>query len=127
MSVNYSMSVRNTRLAAVIAALDAGPSFGVLVIGTSLLAGAAGVLATIPFQKPSFVVSGGVMSVAGTPLAAIATGSGQAALAELRDSNGQVVASGLTVGLAGADFIVDYTTVNAGEYITLVSGSIQHS
>lgn len=126
-SVNYSLAVKNTRLAAVMAAIDAGPGVGVLVIGTLALAGAVGVLATIPLQKPSFTISGGLMTVLGTPLAAYATGSGQAALAELRDSTGAVVATGLTVGLAGTDFIVDYTTVNAGEYVTLTDGAIQHS
>jgi hypothetical protein len=122
MSVNYTTTAKNNRLTAVVNLLDAS-SNALLVIGTSSLSGATGVLATVTLQKPSFTVSGGVMTLAGTPSATISN-SGAAALAELRDSTGATVVSGLTVGTGGTDITVATTTFTSGVTVNVASGTI---
>jgi len=123
MAVVYSTAVKNTRLQAVVTALGTA---GVLVIGTSALAGATGVLATIPLQNPAATVTNGVLTLAGLPLTANATASGTAAKAELRDSSGTVVCSGLTVGTASTDIIINATAVSNGQTVQVTAGTITH-
>lgn len=126
MAIIYNATLKNTRLQDVINAVDAGASFGVLVIGTSALAGATGVLATITLPKPSATKAGGVLTLSGVPLTTTATAAGTAAKAELRDSIGTVVASGLTVGTTGADIIINATAISVGQTVQLNSGTITH-
>lgn len=132
MSVNYATVTKNARLVAALTAavsgqsVDGNSSFGQLVIGTSALSGATGVLATITLQKPSFTISGGVATLAGTPSATISA-SGTAALAELRDSAGATIVSGLTVGTGGTDITVGTTTFTSGVTVTVSSGTITGS
>lgn len=123
MSVIYTTTAKNARLTAVVNLIDAGSGAGVLVIGTSSLSGSTGVLATITLQKPSFSVSGGVMTLNGTPSALISA-AGAAALAELRDSNSNTVVSGLTVGTSATDIIVGTTTFVQNVNVTVNSGTI---
>lgn len=101
--------------------VDSGSGVGNLVIGTS---GMATVLATIPLQKPSFSVSGGTATVLGTPISATASASGTAAVAQLQDSAGNVIAGGMTVGTSGADVNLNSTTISSGQTVTLTSGTI---
>lgn len=132
MSINYSATAANARLAAALLAavagqsVDGGAGVGSLVIGTAALSGATGVLATIPLQKPSFSIAAKVATLLGVPLSATASGSGTAALAELRDSAGNTVASGLTVGTAGTDVIITSTSITAGETVSITAGTITH-
>lgn len=106
--------------------VDSGASFGTLVIGTSALSGATGVLATITLQKPSFSISGKVATLLGVPLTATAAAGGTAALAELRDSAGNVIISGLTVGTSGTHIIVANATISSGQTVTVSSGTFTH-
>jgi len=124
MSINYSAALKNTRMQAVIDAIGSG---GKMVIGTSALAGATGVLATLPMSSPSFTLSAGVITLSGVPISAIASADGVAAKAELRTSADVVVVSGLTVGMAGTDFIINATSISTGQTIQCTSGSIAHS
>lgn len=142
MSVNYPTATKNNRLKMVFLAgavtpaagesVDAGAGVGVLVIGTSALSGATGVLATIPLQKPSVTIAGNVATIAGTPLSAAATASGVAAKAEVRDSAGNVIISNLVVGgtaegtTAGADIILNASTLATGESVVVNSGTVTH-
>lgn len=123
MAVNYSTAVKNARLQAVITALGTA---GTLVIGTSALAGATGVLATIPLQNPAATVNNGVLTLAGLPLTANASATGTAARAELRDSAGTVVCTGLTVGTSGTDIIINATAVSNGQTVQVTAGTITH-
>ena len=99
---------------------------GQLVIGTSALSGATGVLVTIPLSTTPFTVSGKVATLQGTPLSATPSAAGTAALAEFRNNAGTTVISGLTVGTSGADIIVNTTTVATGVPFTANSGTITH-
>ena len=137
MPANYSATVKTNRLNNVNDAINsktyvAGTgtgSAGTLVIGTSALSGATGVLATVTLQNPAATVSGSVLTIAGVPIATTATGTGTAALAELRNNAGTVIVSGLTVGISGsgADVIISAVAVSTGQTIQLNSGTIAHS
>jgi hypothetical protein len=112
--------------------VDAGAGVGVLVIGTSALSGATGVLASIALLKPCVSISGKVATILGVPLSANATAAGVAALAEIRDSAGNVIVGGLTVGgtaegtAAGKDVVLNASTLANGETVVLSSGTISH-
>lgn len=126
MSVIYATSLKNTRLTAVVTALDAQSSYATLVIGTSALSGATGVLGTITLPKPSATVTSAVLTLAGVPLTCTAAATGTAAKAELRDSATTVWVSGLTVGISSADIIINSVAISSGQTIQLNSGTITH-
>ena len=129
--LTYSTTAANARLAAALTAavsgqsVDGGSSYGTLVIGTSSLSGATGNLCVITLQKPSFSIASKVATLLGTPLSsASCSASGTAALAELHDSAGNVIVSGLTVGTSGANINLATTTISTGLTVTITSGTI---
>lgn len=125
MAVNYSTTAKNARLDAVTGVIDSGSGPGILQIGT---AGMAVVLATITLSDPcASAASGGVLTFSGFPKSdTSADATGVAAAARIRDSNGNDVITGLTVGAAGsgADLILDTVNIDAGEIVTLNSATI---
>lgn len=134
MSVVYSSTLKNNRMQ-LVADLVAGKvqaastgtaSAGTLVIGTSALSGATGVLVTFTLGTTPGTVSSGVLTISGTPLTSTASGTGTAAKAELRDNAGNVIVSGLTVGTSGTDIIINATAISSGQSVTLSSGTITH-
>lgn len=109
-----------------IAAATGSATAGKLVIGTSALSGATGVLVTLPLNTTPGSISGGVLTLNASGVSAAASAGGTAAKAELRDNAGNVIASGLTVGTSGTDIIIANTTISSGQTVALVSGSITH-
>ena len=100
MTVEYNNAAANARLAAGLTAtgvpgqsVDGNTGFGQLVMGTSALAGATGVLATMTLQKPCGTIASRVWTLAGVPLNVSPSANGSAALAELRDSAGATKAA----------------------------------
>lgn len=134
MSVNYATAVATPRLQVMadllasktIAAATGTAAAGSLVIGTSALSGSTGVLATITLPATAFTVSAKVATLQGTPLSATASATGTAALAELRNNAGTVIASGLTVGTSSADVILGTTSISANQTVQITSGTITH-
>lgn len=134
MSVVYSSTLKNNRMqlvADLIAGKVAGSSTGTasagtIVVGTSALSGATGVLVSFTLGTTPGTVSGGVLTISGTPITATASGTGTAAKAEMRDNAGNVIVSGLTVGTSGTDIIINATAISSGQSVTLSSGSITH-
>ncbi|MCJ2098929.1 hypothetical protein [Methylobacterium sp. E-046] len=134
MSVNYSTAVAQGRLQAVkdltsgktLAAATGTATAGSLVIGTSALSGATGVLVTIPLASTTGTISGKAMSLDGTPLSAAAAAGGTPALAEIRNNAGTVIASGLTVGTSGTDIVLSSSPIVAGQTVSVTSGTITH-
>jgi hypothetical protein len=134
MSVTYSTAAGNARLAAGLNATStsAGASVngqtaggGLLVIGTSSLSGSTGVLCTVVLTStPPFSISGKVATLSGVPLSATPSANGTAALAELRDSAGNTVASGLTVGVSGTDIVVSSVSLTTSVPVSVTSGTI---
>ena len=135
MAVTYSSSLKTNRLNLVVNALGTataptisvtGTAAGNLVIGTSALSGATGVLATIPLSTTPATVSGSVLTISGVPLSATAAATGTAALAELRNNAGTVIVSGLTVGTSGSDITISSTAITSGQTVQVTSGTITH-
>jgi hypothetical protein len=104
--------------------LDAAGGSAQLVVGTSALSGATGVLATFTLQNPSFALAVRTATLNGVPMNTTASGSGTAAKADLRDSNGVVIIPGLTVGTSGTDIVIGSTTINAGDTVTCSAGTL---
>lgn len=125
MAITYSVAAKNARLLAARDQIDAGSGPGVLQIGTT---GMAIVLADIILGDPSATVNAGVLTFSGFPRSdTTANATGVAAAARIRDSNGTDVITGLTVGMSGADIVLDNTSVNAGQVITINSAVITHA
>lgn len=134
MSVSYSATVKDKRMQLVIdyiagkvaAASTGSATAGKLVIGTSSLSGATGVLATLALNTTPFTLSGGVITLSGVPLSVSPSAAGTAAKAEFRDNADTVVITGLTVGTSASDIIVNTTTVATGVPFQVTSGTITH-
>jgi hypothetical protein len=134
MSVVYAATLKTNRMQLVsdlidtktAAASTGAGSLGQLVIGTSALSGATGVLATIALQNPPFTISGAVATLAGVTLSVAASASGTAALAELRNNAGTTVVSGLTVGTSATDIVLGTTTITSGGTVSVTAGTITH-
>jgi len=134
MAMTYSTTLKNNRMqlvADLIAGKTAASSTGSatagkLVIGTSALSGATGVLATFDLATTPFSLSGGVLTLLGVPLTIAASATGVAAKAEFRTNGGTVIASGLTVGVSGAHVIVTSTNVTATEDVIVIGATITH-
>ena len=125
MAVNYIASLKSTRMAAVIAAIDTNASPATLEIGTT---GMATVLCAITLGKPSFTEAGGVITMTGAPKSGTASASGAAAAARIKDGGGTVIpVSGLTVGTSGSDINLNSVTIANGQTVTISSGTITHS
>lgn len=125
MAIVYNTTLKNTRLQAVVTALGNNAK---LVIGTSALNGATGVLAEIVLANPPATVDAGVFSLAGVPRSGTAVGAGNAAKAELRTSADVVIASNLNVGLdgSGAEVIINALAVSVGQSVQVNAGTITH-
>lgn len=122
MAVIYNTATKNARMQAVADNIDGGSGAGVIEIGTT---GMGTVLAQITLADPCGTVSSGVLTFSGFPRSDnSANATGTAAAAVIKDSNGTVVVSGLTVGTAGTDIILDTTAIDAGEIVTLNNASI---
>ena len=120
MSVVYSLTAKNSRMQ-VIANL-----MHTFVIGTNTLSGANGILATTILAATPGVVTNGVLTILNVPITTAGVATGLASLAELRDSSGNTVASGLAVATTGAEVIISNPNIVLGQTVTLNSGTITH-
>lgn len=126
MAFTYPTGVKNARLDAVTAKIDAGAAAGKLEIGTT---GMASVLVTITFNDPSAAAaSGGVLTFSGFPKTVAASATGTAAEARIRDSNNVDVVTGMTVGTSGSNINLDSTSITSGQNVTINSpATITHA
>lgn len=126
MAVTYSTACKTARMNAVVTQIDAGAGPGTLEIGTT---GMASVLAVLTLADPCGTVSGDVLTFDFDPDISdtSADNSGTAAEARIKDSNGTVIISGLTVGLSAANVILDSVSITAGQTVTLTTGTITHA
>jgi hypothetical protein len=126
MSVNYNIPTINAQLLDVVANIDAGSSFGMLRL---LPTTSTDTVCLIPLAKPSGTVSGGILTFIGMPQTAptlfTTTPTNPLALADIEDSGGTVVVSGLTVGVSTAyDILIPSVLILSGQSITLQSATI---
>jgi len=124
MSVSYAQALKDQRMTDVVNAIDAQSANGFLEIGT---AGMAAVLVQISFQKPSFAEANSTITMAGAPKSGVASATGAAANARIKDGSGNVQVSGLTVGTSGSDIILNSTSITSGQTVTLTSATITHA
>jgi hypothetical protein len=126
MAVTYSTATKQARLNAVIAAIDAGAGPGTVEIGTSAM---GSVLAILTLADPSGTASGGTLTFDFDPdiTDSSANNSGTAAEARIKDSDGNIIISGLTVGTSGTDIVLDSVSITAGQSVTLTTGTITHA
>lgn len=126
MAVTYSSATKQARLEAVIAKIDAGAGAGKLKIGT---AGMASTLATLTLADPCGSASGDTLTFDFDPDISdtSADNTGTAAAAIITDSDDNTIISGLTVGLAATDIILDSTSITAGQTVTITTGTITHA
>jgi hypothetical protein len=124
--VAYNTATKTARLQAVVDAIDAGSGPGVLEIGTT---GMGTVLASITLADPCGTVSGDTLTFDFDPAVSdtSADATGTAAAARIKDSNGTVVISGLTVATSAAHVTMDSVSITAGQTVTLTSGQIVHA
>lgn len=126
MGVIYAATLRTTRMNAVETAIDTGGGAnGTLEIGTT---GMASILVTFNLSAPAGTVSGDVLTGSSMPKTAVAGNTGTAAEARIKDKNGAIVVSGLTVGTSGANVIISpTTTITATQTCNLTALSLTHN
>jgi hypothetical protein len=124
MAVTYSATVKNNRLTQVVNAIDGGAGAGTLEIGTS---GMSAVLAVLTLSDPCGSVSGGVLTFDTITADSEADSTGTAAEARIKDSDGNIIVSGLTVSTSGANVNLDNTSINEGQQVSLTSAAITHA
>lgn len=125
MAVNYSNTVKNSRMTVVRDAIDGGPAAGQLRIFT---AGYATLLCTITLQDPCGTVASQALTFSGLPLSGTAVAAGTAAAARITDSTGATVVDGLTVGTSGTDCIIDNASIAVGQTVNVNAvSSITHA
>ena len=122
--VTYPTALKSTRMSAVLTAMDAGAGAAKLEIGT---AGMAAVLVTITLNDPAGSVTDDVLTLDNTPVpTGTATGAGTAAAARIRTSADADVVTGLTVGTAATNIIINNVTIAVDDIVNLISGTITH-
>ena len=124
MAVNYSSTLKSSRMAAVISAIDSHANPATIEICTAAF---AAVLVTVTLAKPSFTESGGVITGSGMPKSGVATGTGTAALARIKTGGGVVVVNNLSVGVTGSDINLNSVAISSGQTISLTSATITHA
>lgn len=125
MAVVYSSGLKDTRMTAVVTAIDADVGAGTLEIGTT---GMASVLAVLTLADPCGTVSGGVLTFDTTPALedSSANNTGTAAEARIKDNSGDIIISGLTVGTSGANINLNKVAINTGDVVQITSATITH-
>lgn len=130
MAVTYDIDTKYDRMMGVATTLNAGAAPALEICS----AGYAAVLVRVTLSAPAVTVdavppaTSAIMRLNGTPLTATAIATGTPAVARLvRTSNESPgCVSGLTVGTAGTDIILDSATITAGQTVVISSGSITH-
>ena len=123
--MNYSTTLKNARLTAVLTQLATGSGSAQLVIGT---AGMATNLCSIPLPNPVGTVSSGVLTfTAPGGGGTAATGAGTAAAAYITDRNGVQQILNMSVGTSGTDIIIDNPSIVVGQLVNVTSASITHA
>ena len=123
MAVIYATTLKTTRMTAVRDAIDGGSGAGTIEIDTS---GMATVLAVLTLSDPCGSVSGDTLTFSAITADSSADATGTAAEARIKDSSGNVIVSGLTVGTSGANINLNTTSISAGGSVSLSSASITH-
>jgi hypothetical protein len=123
-AVNYASALKDTRMTAVVNAIDNNAAAAYLEIGTASM---AAVLVVITLSKPSFTEAAQAITMAGVPKSGTASATGTAAAARFKDGGGGIQVSGLTVGVSGSDINLNSVSITNGQTVTISSGTITHA
>lgn len=120
MALTYSTAVETARMTATRDALGGG--------ALEILTAADELIVSIPLTAQGGTIAGDVWTLAFTGPAS-ATGAGTAAKAQIKTSADAVGVSGLTAGMtgSGADVIMQNTSVEPGQEITVTSATVTHT
>lgn len=121
MAITYTNAVKQDRMDAVAALIDAGTGPGYIEIGTAAM---ATVLCTITFDATcaGAATGAGVLTFSSFPKSdTSAAATGTAAAARIRDSAATDIITGLTVGTTGTDIILDNTSIAATQTVTIAA------
>jgi len=124
MAVIYAAALRTTRMNDVVAAIDAGASAGTIEICS---ASYAAVLATLTLSDPCGSVSGDVLTFSAITADSSADNTGTAAIARIKDSDANIIVSGLTVGTSGTNIVLNSVSITAGQTVSLTSATLTHN
>lgn len=124
MAVTYSNTVKDNRMTQVLNAIDAGASFGYIEICSAAY---ASVLATIVLSDPCGSVAAQALTLTMPKSDLLADNTGTAAIARIKDSDGNIAVSGLTVGAGSGDINLSSVAFTAGDTVTLNSAVITHA
>jgi hypothetical protein len=124
MAITYNNTVKDARLTVVRDAIDAAVGAGYLELGT---AGFAQTLATVTFSVVSGTVAAQALTFSDMPKSDTNTSAGTPVEARIKDGDGNIVVSGLTVGTAGTDIILDTADLQAAGTVTINSAVINHA
>ena len=126
MAVTYSASAKTARMNAVVTTIGSSGKLKLWTSGDVLLA-------TFTLAATAGTVSGSVLTFSDANgatagiLNTTASGAGTAAKASITTSADVDVITGLTVGTAGADLILDNTNLTVSQAITISSATITHA
>lgn len=127
MSVIYVGALQTARLTAVKDAIDINALAATIEIGTTAF---GSTLVSITMSKPSFSVAGSPPGVAMTmalpPKSGVAGATGTAAAGRIKDGGGNIIVSGLTVGVGTGDIQLNSTSITSGQTVTITSAVITH-
>jgi len=124
MAVTYSSTVKDNRMTQVLNAIDGGAGAGYIEICSAAY---ASVLATITLSDPCGSVSSAVLTLTMPKSDTNADATGTAAIARIKDSSGNIIVSGLTVGAGSGDINLSSVSITAGDTVTLNSATLTHA
>jgi hypothetical protein len=124
MAVVYDNTTKQARLQGVIDTIDAGVGNGSIEIGDS---GFTTVLATIPLAAGVGSATNDVLTFTMPQSDSSADATGTAAEARIKDGDGNIRITGLTVGAGSGDINLDSVSFTAGQQVTINSGTITHA
>lgn len=124
MAVTYSNTVKDNRMTQVLNAIDGGAGAGYIEICSSAY---ASVLATITLSDPCGSVASQALTLTMPKSDTNADATGTAAIARIKDSAGNIIVSGLTVGAGSGDINLSSVSITAGDTVTLNSAVITHA
>lgn len=119
MGVTYAAAAKTARMTAT----KDHFANGTLVIMTA----ADAVLATFTLTAAAGSVATDTWTLGFVAATVSAGGTGTATKAEIRTSGAAANITGLTVGTAATDIILDNTSIASGQNVTLSSAAIQHA
>lgn len=119
MAVTYNAAVKEDRMDATRAYFANGT--------LEIMTAADAVLATFGFDATAGSVTGAVWTITFDADTVSASGTGTAAKAQIKSSGGSAHLTGLTVGTAATDIILDNTSIASGQDVTLSSATITHA